>query len=196
MGRNVKWSDEHIEILKRDYPKYGCTPEMVKIFGRKRKYINHKAHQLGIKYSGKKKGCYKKGSIPFNKGQKMSEELRAKVSRTWFIKGNLPHNTKKNYDISFRKDNTALGYWYIRLSKANWVMIHREIYKNVHNVDLSDDDIVYFLDGNPHNIHPDNLAVRTKLEHLLHNNPNTNDEFIDTRILIAKLKKTIKNAKK
>lgn len=198
MGRIVKWSDEHIEILKRDYPKYGCTPEMVKIFGRKRKYINHKALKLGIKYSGKKKGCYKKGATPYNKGQKMSDETRAKISRTWFKKGRLPDNTKPDYHISFRKEKSKNrdGYWYIRLSINNYVLLHREIYQNYHNVKLNDNEIVYFIDGNTHNIHPDNLAVRTQLEHILINNPNTNDEFIETRILISKLNKKIKNAEK
>jgi len=199
MMANVrKWTKEEIEILKRDYPKYGCTPDMIKLFGRNRKYINNKAFKLGIEYKGKKKGCYQKGNIPFNKGKKPTPETLEKLKKTWFKSGSLPHNTREDYAVSRRSDNSGGFYWYIRLGLSNWVLLHREIYKNVHNVELNDNDIIFFKDGNIDNVHPNNLGRRTQLEHIMYTSPlhNKHQELIPTKILLAKLNKTIKNAKK
>lgn len=65
-------------------------------------------------------GQFVRGQGAHNKGQKMSEEVRAKVARTMFKKGNLPHNTKflghervsKNgyVEVSIAETNPHTGY--------------------------------------------------------------------------------------
>jgi hypothetical protein len=198
----MKWTQEQLDLLREYYPDNGTDEYLIKKLGRKRKAISLKAYFLGIKYLGKKKGCFNKGNIPYNLGKKRKPETIAKMSKTFFKKGNKPHNTKHDYAVSFWKDisnSKQLGYWYIRLGLSNWQPLHREIYKNVHNVELSNKDMVYFIDGDSHNVHPDNLGLRTRLEHAIYNSPNSNQhpELIETKILLAKINKKIKeNAKK
>ena len=198
----MKWEQDHIDLLREYYPDNGIDDYLLKKLNRSRKAIALKAYVLGIKYIGKKKGCFKKGNTPYNKGKKRKPETIAKMSKSFFKKGRVPHNTKHDYAISYRIDTSnskQQGYWYIRLGVNNWVLLHREIYKNVHNVELSKDDIIQFLDCNSHNIHPDNLVLRSRLENVIYNSPKNNQhpELIPTKILLAKIKRKIKdNAKK
>jgi hypothetical protein len=72
---------------------------------------------------------FQKGSIAHNKGNGMSDELREKVKHTWFSKGFLPHNTKEDGVIVERIDKTKKPYLYIRVRKAKWELLHREVWR-------------------------------------------------------------------
>ena len=199
----MKWNKKELRILTKYYPLYGatgpkgCIKRIAKLGNiRSRKAVCLKAFSLGIKYLGDVKG-YPKGHIPANKGKKMCPELYAKCSRTYFQKGRLPHNTKKDLAVSYRKDNSGKYYWYIRISKAVWKPLHRIIYENVHDVKLSREDCIRFKDNDPNNIHPDNLIHVSIQENMNLNNPYLHypAEVVSAIKLNNKIKRKI-NAKK
>lgn len=200
----MKWNKKELRIITKYYPLYGatgpkgCIKRIAKLGNiRSRKAVSLKAFGLGIKYLGDTKGCYLKGNVPDNKGKKMSPELRAKCKNTMFKKGRLPHNTKKDLAVSYRKDNSGKYYWYIRLSKAVWKPLHRVIYENVNDVKLSSKDCIRFIDDDPNNIHPDNLMLITIQDNMNLNNPHLHypAEVVAAIKLNNKLKRKI-NAKK
>lgn len=200
----MKWTKKEIKIITKYYPLHGatgpkgCIKRIAKLgIVRSRKAVSLKAFNLGIKYLGESKGVFNKGHIPVNKGKKMSPELYAKCSRTMYKKGNLPHNTKNDMSISYRKDNSGKYYWYIRLSQSVWKPLHRIIYENVHDVKLSREDCIRFIDGDTNNLHPDNLFYLTAQDNMNMNNPYLNypPEVVAAIKLNNKLKRKI-NAKK
>lgn len=200
----MKWNKKELRIITKYYPLYGatgpkgCIKRIAKLGNiRSRKAVSLKAFGLGIKYLGDNKGCYLKGNVPYNKGKKMSQELREKCKNTMFKKGRLPHNTKKDLAVSYRKDNSDKYYWYIRLSKAVWKPLHRVIYENVNDVKLSREDCIRFKDNDPNNIHPDNLMLITIQDNMNLNNPHLHypAEVVSVIKLNNKLKRKI-NAKK
>ena len=179
----MKYSKEEEYIIKKYYPKYGgtgekgCVERIKRATGnmRTRRGVALKAMKLGVKYEGENKGVFKKGFTPHNKGKKMSEDLKQKVSKTWFKKGHLPHNTKEDGVISVRHHKRAgVYYFYIRLSVSNWQLLQRYVYEKHHNVTLGEGEVIRFKDGNLYNFAPDNLQKVTRFQHLLLNNPRVN----------------------
>ena len=200
----MNYTDKEIQIIIKYYPDHGsagakgCQNRLKKIGRiRKRKAISLKAFNLGIKYTGEKKGVYKKGRIPANKGKKMSPEMYAKCSRTMFKKGRQPHNTLYDGAISYRKDNTGRSYWYVRTEINKWDLLHRIIYENTSGVTLGPDECIRFKDGDTNNIHPDNLDLISNKENMNLNNPRMYypADVVDAIRLNNKLKRQI-NAKK
>tara|TARA_R110000824_G_scaffold396713_1_gene598656 strand:- start:2 stop:613 length:612 start_codon:yes stop_codon:yes gene_type:complete len=199
----IRWNKKEMRLITKYYPLYGatgpkgCVKRIAKLGNaRSRKSVSLKAFVMGVKYLGDVKG-YKKGSIPMNKGKKMSAELYAKCSRTYFQKGRLPHNTKSELSLSHRKDKFGKYYWFIRISKAVWKPLHRIIYENVHGVKLGKEDCIRFRDGDTNNIHPDNLVYLTVQDNMNMNNPYLHypAEVVKVIKLNNKLKRKI-NAKK
>ncbi len=202
----MKWTAKDIRILKKYYPLYGSTGpkgciKRLSRLGviRSRKSVSLKAWSIGLSYSGAKKGVYLKGRTPENKGKKMSAKAYAKCSKTFFKSGRLPHNTRYEGAMTYRKGNTGRWYWYVRISKANWDLLHRIIYKNVYNITLKTKEVVRFIDGDTNNIHPDNLHLMTNGENLDLNNPHMHypPDVVTAIKLNNKIKKILKsNAKK
>ncbi len=198
----MKWTKKEKDIVKKYYALYGstgpkgCVKRIAKLgVDRSRRAVTLMAWKMGLKYNGKKKGCYKKGNVPVNKGKKMSPELYAKVQKTMFKKGNLPHNTLYNGALSYRRENDDISYWYVRLSKQNWKLLHRVIFENVNNVKLRSDQVVRFKDGNTNNIHPDNLIQISPQENMTLNNPKLHypPEVVAAIKLNNQIKKKIKS---
>ena len=199
----MKWNKKELRVITKYYPLYGatgpkgCVKRIAKLGNsRSRKAVSLKAWGIGIKYLGDVKG-YPKGHIPENKGKKMSAELYSKCSGSMFQKGRLPHNTKSDFSVSYRKDNSGKYYWFIRLEKSVWKPLHRIIYENVHGVKLGKEDCIRFIDKDTNNIHPDNLIYLTNQENMNLNNPRMHypPEVVKVIILNNKLKRKI-NAKK
>lgn len=198
----MKWTDKEIGILKKYYPMYGatgakgCIKKLEKNGTiRSRKAVGHKCFKLQLKYIGDKKGAFKKGRIPCNKGKKMPKDLYDKCSKTFFKAGRKPHNTKYNLAVSYLRDNHDVWYWKVRVEEKNWQSLHRIIYENVHNIKLSNNDCVIFIDKDSNNIHPDNLMLVTRSELMELNNPNLHypKEVVDAIKLNNKIKRKIKN---
>jgi hypothetical protein len=199
----MRWNKKEMRIITKYYALYGatgpkgCIKRIAKLGNkRSRKAVSLKAFVMGVKYLGDVKG-YKAGHIPTNKGKKMSPELYAKCSKTYFQKGRLPHNTLPDMSVTYRKDKFGRYYWFIRLQKSVWKPLHRIIYENVHNVKLTINDCIRFRDGDTNNIHPDNLVYLTVVDNMNMNNPYLNypAEVVKVIKLNNKLKRKI-NAKK
>lgn len=113
-------------------------------------------------------GRFKKGIVPWNSGKKMPDEIREKVKHTFYTKGHLPHNTRKDFDIATRKDKTGIPYRWIRISQANWMMLHRYIWQ-LHYGEIPKGKIIVFKDGNQDNLSIGNLMMIDRKQHMLRN---------------------------
>lgn len=131
-------------------------------------------------------GCFSKGHIPHNKGQKMSPEVYEKAKTTMFKKGNIPPNYRPVGSERITKD----GYVEIKIADPNkWELKQRYIYSQ-HHGEISKDDIVIFLDGDKSNFSINNLKLITRKENLYinQNRLRFNDRDVtDTTTNIAKL---------
>lgn len=141
-------------------------------------------------------GQFKKGSIPHNKGQKMSVEVYEKCSKTMFKKGHPPHNYRPVGSELITKD----GYIVVKTKEPNiWQSKHVVLWEQ-HNGPLPENHKVIFLDGDRQNIKIENLKMvsadewceftcRLKVS-------NQNPEITESGLALAKLKCTIRKTKK
>jgi len=104
---------------------------------------------------------------PYNKGKHFLPGGRS--SEHCYKKGNQPHNTRKDYDISHRKDNkSGITYQYIRLEKGKWVLMHRYIWELQYGA-IPKGHIITFRDKDPMNCTLDNLDCISRKEHMSRN---------------------------
>lgn len=100
-------------------------------------------------------GRFKKGNIPFNKETKGV----CKPNKTSFRKGDIPFNKR---EIGSERV-TVDGYTEIKVAEPNiWEMKNRVLYEKHHNVKLTKDDIILFLDGDRSNLNIGNLFLITR----------------------------------
>jgi hypothetical protein len=71
---------------------------------------------------------YKPGSVSYNKGKRMSEATKEKVSRTFFTKGHQPWNTKPLAHERLTKD----GYLMVKLKNRQYVLKHKWMWESEH----------------------------------------------------------------
>lgn len=150
-----------------------------------------------IRRMRKQKGMFRKGQTPMNKGLKqadfMSAEAIERTKKTRFKKGNEPHNTRSDGEISIRKDKSGLFYKYIRIKKAKWELLHRVNYRKAFG-EIPDDSCIRFIDGDQMNCEPENLQLITKQLNCLANSIHNYPPEVKTAIrTLSKLNKTIKN---
>ncbi len=112
-------------------------------------------------------GCFEKGHIPSNKGQKMSPEVYKKCSATMFKKGNIPKNHRP---IGTERIDSKDGYVHIKIAEPNvWVLKHRYIWEQA-NGPIPKNHQVCFLDQNKLNFDLSNLklvnmSIKPKMNH-------------------------------
>ena len=100
-------------------------------------------------------GYFPKGNIPFNKGTKGL----CKANKTSFKKGHIPSNSRP---VGSERVNVD-GYTEIKVSEPNKFRLkQRVLYEQYHNVKLSKDEIIIFLDQDKGNFNIDNLAKVTR----------------------------------
>lgn len=100
-------------------------------------------------------GHFPKGHVPFNKGTKGL----CKANKTSFKKGNVPANIRP---VGSERVNVD-GYTEIKVSEPNKFRLkQRVLYEQYHNVKLSKDEIIIFLDQDKGNFNIDNLAKVTR----------------------------------
>jgi hypothetical protein len=148
-------------------------------------------------------GQFQKGNIPVNKGKPLeafcSPETIKKISKTWFKKGNLPHNanfegheriTKDGYiEISIAETNPRTGF------ERRYVLKHRLLWEK-ENGKLPEGMCLKCLDGNRQNTNPSNWEAIDKRANLFLNNPKSSklnydeapEELKPVILNIAKLK--------
>jgi hypothetical protein len=143
---------------------------------------------------------FKKGQKSWNKDKSpkdyMPSESYDKIKTTQFKKGGLPPNTKHDGAISLRHDKSGVKYYYIRIAKAKWVLLHQKIYQDAYGP-IPKNHIIVFKDRNPLNVVLDNLECITR-EQNMHRNSfhRLTPEIKQTIKVLTKLKKTIRNGKK
>ena len=169
-----KWTEEEIEFIREIYPYYE-NKEISKMVKDKFGFEVSARNLLNVRhrYKFSKKaipnsGCYRKGDVPWNKGKGMSEEVKEKVKKTWFKKGNVPTNHRSVGSTRLTKD----GYKEIKVAEPNrWELYHRYLYEKAHGVELAKNEAVIFADGDKSNFDTDNL-VKVNRSNLLYLNNN------------------------
>ena len=93
----------------------------------------------------------------------MNKEARERSKHTWFRKGNLPTNTLFDGAIRARKGSNNKQYYWIRLSLANWMPLHRYLWGQERG-EIPKGGIIRFRDGNTLNCSLDNLELISRKE--------------------------------
>lgn len=204
------WTQEEIDYMNTFYSEKS-TKSIAEHLGRSYSAVCTIARNLKLKkseafmnsdLSGRsnlKKGDvyrFKAGHIPWQKGKKLKEILTddqlEKVKTTWFSKGNLPHNTKSDGQITIRTNSKGVKYQFIRLALGKWNHLHRHVWEEA-NGPIPPGSIVIFKDGNTMNAELDNLQCITKADNVIRNSINRYPDEVKKLIRTNhKLKKQIK----
>ena len=176
------WTQEECELLKELYSRTDIfVSDMQRILGRSSTQIYQKAAALDLRrpeeiyvISGQilsqseaaKATRFRKGSIPPNKGKRMSPELYAKLAPTMFKKGNTPGNHKP---VGSERVNVD-GYIERKVAEPNkWECKHRIIWKQAHG-DIPKGCNIQFKDGNPLNCTLSNLYLISRANQMKNEN--------------------------
>ena len=203
------FTEEHYEIIKK---LYADTPNKViaTMIPHSATSISKKANQMGLKKSKEyirengrtiataqwkynkennlyHKSNFKKGHVPWCKGQKLSPEHIAKITGV-FKKGNVPHNTREIGSTRFINDYTEIKIKYhkwISLARYNWEQVHGPVSKEM---------CVFKLDGDKYNDDISNLCLvsRKDLAMLNRNHAKLTPELKEVQILINQIKQKVK----
>ena len=140
-------------------------------------------------------GRFEKGSIPQNKGKKMSREQYEKRQATMFQKGRIPHNHK---EIGYERVDDE-GYILIKVAEPNIFKHKHRLVWEKHHGPIPKDSLIIFLDGNKENVEIENLHMITKSLNSVMNNKglrSDDKELTEVGIAIGKLMQATKKAKK
>ena len=122
------------------------------------KNLSQKCRKIGLVCPNN--GCFKKGSIPANKGTKGLTG----ANKTSFGPGNVPANTRKAGSISTRKDKNGNSYMHIKIAEPRkWQMLHVYIWENKYGK-IPKGYCVIFKDKNTLNPSLDNLMLVSRAE--------------------------------
>lgn len=188
----MSWTQQQIDFLVNNYQEL-TSRQIAEQLGFSKSKVRNKIWKLGLKIdkskaSAERLGRYKKGNVPSNFGKKMPEHVYEKVKKTMFKKGNEPHNTRKNFELSERD-----GYTYIRIEKSKWVLYQRYLYEKEFGK-IPENHIIIFKDKNTKNFELDNLQCISREENMHRNTiRNYPPEVVELIKLNSKIKKLIKD---
>jgi hypothetical protein len=137
-------------------------PEIAELLNRTIYSVDGFCQRNNIKTN--RRGFFKKGDIPHNKGKKIPEEIKAKYVHTMYKKGNVPQNTKHDGAISIR-ETKGRPYKWIRVEKAIWKLYHRFLWEQ-HHGKIPKGYSVRFIDGDSLNCVIENLQIVTFQQNL------------------------------
>lgn len=202
------WSDNERKIMLEMFAD-SYTETICKILNRSYSSVSNQAFLMGLKKSDaflkmelerqaerlKTSGAayrYPKGNVPINKGKQMSNEVYEKVKHTMFKKGQMPHNSYKDWDEVLRTDKTGKQYWMIKLPTERklkpkhiwlWETKNGKVHKGFN---------VVFKDGNQLNCILENLECISNAELMQRNTIHRFPAELKSTIrLVNKLKRTI-----
>ena len=153
------------EYIRDNYKGKGPTEmsqEIAKVFGIEKTPQQMKIYYHNQGYNSGMTGRFVKGQQSHNKGKKASPETveRIRQSGTMFQKGQRPKNTKP-----IGAESKIDGYWKVKVAEPNkWQLKSRYEWERLHGEKLGRDDVIVFLDGNPDNFKPENLAKISRAE--------------------------------
>lgn len=191
------------QYLRRHYLELPVK-KMARIMGKSHYSVFNRMKILKLKVpveislSRKRENQFKKGNVPANKGKPITEwmapEKQKNFIKNQFKKGNEPHNTLEDGVLRERIDTTTgKPYLYIRVSKGNWQLLQREVYRKKIGP-LSKNDIVTFKNGNTLDCSPENLEKISKAENMRRNSIHKyGPEIAKSQFLIKKIERTIKS---
>jgi hypothetical protein len=82
------------------------------------------------------KGYFQPGHPPMNKGKKLADyckpESIERMRATQFKKGQRPHNTRSDHEISIRADKRGVQYRFIRVGLGTWIPLLRYNWELLH----------------------------------------------------------------
>lgn len=168
------WLEVEEDVLRKYYTTGGsdyCDNIIFNLLGHRRgnRNVMQKAHKLGLHYEGPRRGVFKKGLVPFNKGKKMSRAMYKKCAPTMFKKGQLPKNTKEaDGAITIRYDNRGVAVPHIRLSLGKWEYLARHVWRQA-NGEIPKGHIVIHKDGDSMNCEIDNLELISRADNARRN---------------------------
>ena len=198
----IKWSEnpEYVDFMMGFIPGHSETEireEFNKRFGiiLSEGQIGNFKHNHNIK-SGTVGGRFEKGRESHNKGKKVSKEMYEKMKPTMFKKGDIPKNHR---EVGSERINVD-GYVEIKVAEPNkWVSKSRLVYEKAHNVKLTSNDAIIFLDGNKLNLEVSNLYKLTRAGLARYNQDHlyTNDQQISKAAAqIADIKDKLRKKRK
>ena len=171
-----KWTQQEIDTLTRMYPNHYAR-EIAGILGRGISSIHCKARALGLESSLEKiqrvgyetskspasiATRFQKGSVPLNKGKKVSPEVYSKIQPTMFKKGHSPVNHR---EVGSERINVH-GYIEIKVAEPNrWRLKHQVLWEQV-NGTIPRGYNVQFKNHNPLDCRIENLYMISKAEQL------------------------------
>ena len=175
-----KWIQEEIDTLTRMYPNHYAR-EIAGILGRGISSIHCKARSLGLEsslekirrvgYETSKKPAsiarrFQNGSVPLNKGKKVSPEVYSKIQPTMFKKGHTPVNHR---EVGSERIN-VYGYIEIKVAEPNsWRLKHRVMWEQVNGI-IPRGYNVQFKNHNPLDCRIENLYLISKAEQMAKEN--------------------------
>ena len=172
------WTKEEINILLRDYQDPNIfSADIAKRLDRTLPQVYNKARKMGLKAPLERNRLagklgtnhpnavahrFKKGSVPPNKGKKMSPEVYEKVKETMFKKGNSPVNHR---EVGSERINVD-GYIETKVAEPNvWRLKHRIIWEQ-HNGVIPAGYNVQFKNHNTQDCRIENLYIISKAEQM------------------------------
>lgn len=175
----TKEEDAYLRARYLDQP----IKMMAKVLGRSYCGIKGRMDKIGVEVpkhilaARKKANQFKPGQESFNKGLKqsdyMSTEAIEKTRKTQFNKGNIPHNTREDGDLSIRTDKTGREYVYIRVAVAEWEPLHKVKWEAV-NGPVPKGHCLWSIDGDSTNTDPENWELITRKENYKRNSGSVN----------------------
>lgn len=171
MKRKI-WTEDEISVLKDRYHNTAAG-ELATMFGRSLSSVHGKAAQLGLKkdpefirevgrrsseHPNVKATQFRPGSVPKNKGKKMSAEVYERCKGTMFKAGNRP-KTALPVGTEIWKDD---GYLWRKIAEPNkWKQVHRIIWEESYGP-IPDGYICSFKNKNRKDIRLENLYLTTR----------------------------------
>lgn len=167
--QSMAWPPDKVRKLRKLYPDH-TNEEIAKRLGTTKSAVDGAAFQLRLlkdpewKREVAKKGQFKKGHIPKNKGKRwdeyLSKEKQESVRKTCFKKGQMPKNHKP---VGYER-KTRDGYWEVKVAEPNVFKAKHRILWEQHHGPIPKGVNIVFIDGNPDNITISNLRMESLMD--------------------------------
>ena len=165
--------------------------EFIKKFGKTISVSQIRSFRKNNKINCGRDTRFKKGSVPANKGKRLSPEVYKKLSKTMFKKGHSPQNYRP---VGSERVNVD-GYIEIKIADpSKWDLKHRVVWEESNGKIPAGMNLI-FKDNNPLNIKLDNLMLVTRAENIVINHAGANvSKGIEKEVAVnaIRLKKLIK----